>query len=394
LLPQVRGRRSARTLARHIKKGNWLVWIEGLRIEGECFTPKLNVLVGGRGTGKSSVIELIRFCLWAPPSTEASGKQSLEHALGVLGDGRVTVTLTDGSQRLEVSRTAQDSEQDPSISFPAPYVFSQSEIETIGLQAQSRRRLVDGFVRSRLAQKSEEPALAAKVRSTTAEIRTLLAEMDDIADKTAGLPKLQEQLEVAKAQGAAQTKVHKEIEVNRKALAELTPSVAAARLRSETVARVAERLADWSSQLEELLDRKPTIEPWPTQAGAPDEFAELRGKDSRATNQLRSALEEIRGISAEIDRKKSTSSSQRTGLENRAREIRQKIEETQKGASALDKRISDLTQQISVLKSLIDLRQERAARVKHLSGNVQSCWNSLVNCGRAGPTSVNRLHMS
>ena len=143
--------------------------------------------------------------------------------------------------------------------------------------------------------------------------------------------------------------------------------MAAARVRSETIARVAERLADWSSKLEELLERKPSIEPWPAQAGTSDEFLELRSKEARATSQLRAALEEIKGIASDIERKKAASSSQRTGLENRAREIRQKIEETQKGASALDKRISDLTQQISVLKSLVDLRQERAARVKHLT---------------------------
>jgi DNA repair ATPase RecN len=48
------------------------LWIEALRIEGGVlegfdrrFDPQLNVLIGGRGAGKSSVIELIRFCLGA-----------------------------------------------------------------------------------------------------------------------------------------------------------------------------------------------------------------------------------------------------------------------------------------------------------------------------------------
>ena len=106
------------------------MWIEALRIKGgvldgldQRFTPKLNVLIGGRGTGKSSVIELIRFCLWATPSSDASPQQSLEHALGVLGDGRVVVTLTDGNQRLDISRTAQIQSRTHLFRFRRPTYF-------------------------------------------------------------------------------------------------------------------------------------------------------------------------------------------------------------------------------------------------------------------------------
>lgn len=91
------------------------MWIETLRIEGgvlnnfnQTFSANLNVFIGGRGTGKSSVIELLRFCLGATSYTPIGEEHAAEHALGVLGDGVVTVTLTDGEQRIEVSRTAQD----------------------------------------------------------------------------------------------------------------------------------------------------------------------------------------------------------------------------------------------------------------------------------------------
>ncbi len=350
------------------------MWIEALRIEGgvldgfdQRFSDKLNVVIGGRGTGKSSVIELIRFCLGARSYTESGQQESIEHALGVLGDGRVTVTLANGRERIEVSRTAQHTEPDQSDSFVAPLVFSQSEIETIGLHAQSRLRLVDGFLASEQRQTSGESATAAKIRSATAEIRTLLAEIDDIAEKTAGLPKLQAQLQTLKAQSAAQSKVHKEIEGHRKALADVTPLIAAASVRSEAIERAADRLSTWAFDLADLLDRKPGLEQWPAQAGTPDELLYLRKKETQASARLRSGLEEIQSIASELERKKATASSQRIGLENRARAIRQKIEEKQKGASVLDKQISDLTQQISVLKSLADLRKERVARVERLT---------------------------
>jgi len=350
------------------------VWIEALRVEGgvlggfdQQFTGKLNVLIGGRGTGKSSVIELIRFCLGASSYTDSGQQEAAEHALGVLGDGRVTVTLTNGKERIEVSRTAHDDEPESSTSFSPPFVFSQSEIETIGLQALSRLRLIDGFLTAEQRQATGTSANAARIRSATTEIRSLFAEIDEIGEKTAGLPKIQAQLDSLKAQSSAQTQVHKEIEAHRRALAEITPLVAAALVRSEAIGRAADRLKAWADSLEDVLDRRPSLEPWPTQSRTADELADLRKREAQATSRLRTGLEEVQAIAGELEKKRAATTSQKAGLENRAREIRQKIEEKQKGASALDKRIGDLTQQISVLHSLIELRKEREARVAQVT---------------------------
>jgi DNA repair exonuclease SbcCD ATPase subunit len=274
--------------------------------------------------------------------------------------------LTDGKQHIEASRTAQDLEPEGSEAFTAPFVFSQSEIESIGLQSQSRLRLVDGFLPLEYRQAVDSVG-AARIRSATTEIRTLLTEIDDFAEKTRELPKLQAQLETIKAQSAVQGQVHKEIEGHRKALAEVTPLLAAARVRSETIGRAADQLVAWTDKLDELLERKPGIEPWPIQTGTADELADLRKREKQAAMRLRTGLEEMQAVASALERMKLAAASQRTGLENRARDIRQKIEERQKGASAIEKRISDLTQQISVLKSLIDLRKDRETRVKRLT---------------------------
>ena len=132
------------------------MWIESIRIEGgtldgfqQQLRPGLNVLIGGRGTGKSSVIELIMFCLGAPASSDATAKDALEHALGVLGDGKITIALTDSNERVEVSRIAGEDVNDTLTYLPLPLVFSQKEIEQVGAQSQSRMRLVDGFLSSR-----------------------------------------------------------------------------------------------------------------------------------------------------------------------------------------------------------------------------------------------------
>ena len=61
----------------------------GLDIE---FLPGLNVLIGERGTGKTSVIELLRFALGAGWFTEDARTRGHQQALAVLGDGKVYVT--------------------------------------------------------------------------------------------------------------------------------------------------------------------------------------------------------------------------------------------------------------------------------------------------------------
>jgi chromosome segregation ATPase len=333
------------------------MWIEAIRVEGgildgfeQKFDQGLNVLIGGRGTGKSSVIELIRFCLGATSYTDSGQQHSTEHALGVLGDGKVIVTVNDGQQQFNFSRTAQDDEPEGDLTYDSPFVFSQSEIETIGLHAHSRLRLIDDFVRSETSRKANELPLISKIRSSTTEIKALLADIDDIKEKTASLPKLVAELESAKKLSTAQSSVHKEIVAHRTGLGELNPQVAAAGVRSETITRVSDRLAQWTPKIDTLLEHKPTIEPWPTQVGTPDELAELRKREKLAISRIMERLDQLREIAPELDRRKQAASSQRVGLENRARDSRQKIEEKQKGASALDKRIGDLTQEITVLK--------------------------------------------
>jgi ABC-type Mn2+/Zn2+ transport system ATPase subunit len=368
------------------------MWIKAIRVEGgmldgfeQKFDQGLNVLIGGRGTGKSSVIELIRFCLGATSYTDTGQQHSTEHALGVLGDGKVIVTVNDGQKQYDLSRTAQDDQPEADLADDSPFVFSQSEIETIGLQAHSRLRLIDDFVQSEASRKADERPLVAKIRSSTTEIKALFSEIDDIQEKTASLPKLLAELEAVKKLSTAQSSVHKEIVANRTALGELTPQVAAAGVRSETITRVSDRLAQWMQKLDTLLEHKPAIEPWPTQAGTPDELIELRKREKLAFSRIMEGLEQLRAIALELDRKKQGASSQRVGLENRARDIRQKIEERQKGASALDKRIGDLTQQITVLKSLAELWKERDLKLKQLVQQRLTLLDRLLK-GRQGRT--------
>jgi predicted ATP-binding protein involved in virulence len=105
-------------------------FLDGLDL---TFDEGLNVLIGPRGTGKTSIIEVIRFCLGIPALTENASVQSREHALSILGSGRATVTLQSGSEMFAVSRTAEHSTGGVEFGVTAPLILSQNEIESVGL---------------------------------------------------------------------------------------------------------------------------------------------------------------------------------------------------------------------------------------------------------------------
>ncbi|MCY4136859.1 MAG: AAA family ATPase, partial [Rhodobacteraceae bacterium] len=56
-------------------------FLDGLDVS---FALGLNVIIGERGTGKTSLIELVRFCLGVQGYTSESAKRSLDHALSIL----------------------------------------------------------------------------------------------------------------------------------------------------------------------------------------------------------------------------------------------------------------------------------------------------------------------
>ena len=76
------------------------------------------------GLGKARSFELIRFCLGAASYTDSGQRHSTEHALGVLGDGKVVVTVNDGQQQFDLTRTAQDDEPETDLTQAIVYEMS------------------------------------------------------------------------------------------------------------------------------------------------------------------------------------------------------------------------------------------------------------------------------
>ncbi|MEX0718159.1 MAG: AAA family ATPase [Planctomycetaceae bacterium] len=183
-------------------------FLDGLKLE---LAPGLNCFIGGRGTGKTTIIELIRFAFDA---FSTRGRYPEEHRRiesliqQNLGGGRVQVEFqTKNGLTYTVSRSWGE---DPvvrtsdglatSLSLKSGGVFaadiySQNEVERIADRSPSQLVLIDRFETEKIA------VIDAKLREVDAELRAnanellgLEAKCAELQEEVATLPEVEDKL--------------------------------------------------------------------------------------------------------------------------------------------------------------------------------------------------------
>lgn len=161
------------------------MWISRVRVTGGflsgldlTFEEGLNVVIGSRGTGKTTLLELLRHALGAMHADESDSKARQEFISAVLGAGEVIVDVEteDGGRHLVVDSKGGGQRSDLSRSV---LVLGQNELEEIASDARSRLNLLDlrmGFV-------ATNPSLveAAELTGKIADIR---ASLDELREET------------------------------------------------------------------------------------------------------------------------------------------------------------------------------------------------------------------
>lgn len=217
-------------------------FLDGLDLE---LSEGLNVVIGARGTGKTSLIELIRFCLGVPGHTVESSQRSEEHAMSVLEGGRVTVVLNVGGRKVTISRAAEESTQTQSSEFVSPSIFSQTEIETVGLSSRGRLRILDTFIKNRGQLARTETATVSEIKSLTTEIGTYRQQKSDLDERLAQLPALEEQVKEAEAKEQEITKNSAALKVRKVEVDRFSNESSALAVRLAYVERLSETVGEW-----------------------------------------------------------------------------------------------------------------------------------------------------
>ena len=324
--------------------------------------PGLVAVIGARGTGKTSLIEAIRFCLGARNHTSEAGAESIEHAKHTLDGGEITVTLDDIIEDVVVSRAADDPEPRATQTFQPPIIFSQKEIETIGLSEAGRLSLLDGFVKDRSKLRAQEAELANSIKSLYREIANLEGEIARTSAGLEELPSLRAQIVTLEARAAEVSTTSAATAEKSQRLETLSTDLTRIAVRSDALERFKQQLNDWSAALDDYLDEDFGPEPWEGE-GATDPIGAFRTGYDAALADVRSASAKFKALSQRVEAECAGVASGRQALETEARALRGEVDKLVEGAGAITRQLSTTRAKIAQLEAVEKVIADRRARL-------------------------------
>ena len=194
-----------------------LAW-EGGFLDGAAlhFNPNLNVLIGGRGAGKSTVIESLRYVLGLEPVGEEAQQAHQGIVRQVLRSGTKISLMVQShhptQQEYLIERTIPNppvvrevggriSDLLPENVLPRVEVYGQHEISELTKSSEKRTRLLDRFVELDEALRRRKDHLCRDLEKSRQSILSLRSELHDVEERLAALPGLEETLERFRAAG-------------------------------------------------------------------------------------------------------------------------------------------------------------------------------------------------
>jgi energy-coupling factor transporter ATP-binding protein EcfA2 len=345
-----------------------MAYIERIEVENEGFLsgldvtlkPGLNVLIGARGTGKTSIIELIRYALSAQSFTTEAGTKGQQQAVATLDGGAVTLTVREGDSKWVVTRTAQGVTTTAVDLLGRCTVLAQNEVESIGVSPTGRLALIDRFLSDPRALASQIRAASDTTASMTSDIATALSEIEKSDDALAGYDDTERQLLQAKEAQEALLSRSNATASDQQLLTNAQSRLSLLAQRENQLAFALAAIQNIQVESASLVVRLgevhrdiATVLP----ASASNAFLEeAEAQLSAAANQLPLATAVIRGESETVG-------TQRAELDTASRAVRQRLELAQEGLSQATRRVQQLQEQIGQLDALRARRAEAAKRL-------------------------------
>lgn len=189
--------------------------IEGVQVEGGflsgldlALNPNLNCVIGGRGTGKSTLLELVRYAFDVEAKTETNARQAKSILDNTFPAGsRVTVNfrLSDGTA-YRVERTADQpahvfrgNDGEPLAVMPGDLLplqaYGQKEVYEISQDPVFQLSLLDNYVAKALKPlQGEEENLLRRLQDNATAIRRLEEDIDAAEEQLTRLGAIEEEL--------------------------------------------------------------------------------------------------------------------------------------------------------------------------------------------------------
>lgn len=359
-------------------------YIERIEVENEGFlggldvslAPGLNVLVGARGAGKTSLIELIRYALDAGAFTTEAGKKGEQQAVATLDGGAVTVTIRDGESRWSLTRTSEGVTTSSLGRSPNCTVLAQNEVESIGVSPTGRLSLIDRFIPRAREEAAQLRAAAELTTALTDEISTGLTELDKADEALSGSDEVDRQLRDAReeqkallAKSTATAAEQKELEDAQTELNGLVQRESQLHYARAGMTELRRESESMHSRVAELRASVSTI----IEGSASIEHAQ------RAESLLAGASEQLRIALEALDSETNATSVRRANLDTTSRAVRQRLDSTQDGLSQATRRVQQMEERKGQLDALRARRVEFTKRLDILKARRLEAYEDLVD---------------
>jgi ABC-type lipoprotein export system ATPase subunit len=193
-------------------------YLDGLKVK---FSEHLNAVIGGRGTGKSTLLECLRYVLDIPTKGAQAQKTHQEIIKINLGKaaGKIQVDIVSSAQHGKHYRISRRYGEAPLVRemhdgvvgdvstllprdlLPKIEIYGHNEIYELAQDEQSRVSLLDRFMPQDNALVQRTAELRKALRENQQRLTKSLSDADDIQAQVALLPKLEEQLAGFKSLG-------------------------------------------------------------------------------------------------------------------------------------------------------------------------------------------------
>src|SRR5574337_104366 len=199
--------------------------IDSIVIEGGYFdglsakiSGHLNAVIGGRGTGKSTLLECLRYALDVPHKGADASKQGDQIVMENLGKagGRVVLKLRSTANHMKhykvirrygepprvIDEQGNESQLHPGRDLlPGIEIYGQNEIYELARSPEARTRLLDRFLPESGKQRARLDLALRKLRENSERLATAREQKDEIETQIAQLPRLEEQVRQFREQG-------------------------------------------------------------------------------------------------------------------------------------------------------------------------------------------------
>lgn len=227
-------------------------YLDSIAIE---LSAHLNAVIGGRGTGKSTLIECLRYVLDVPPHATAARRQHEDIVKANLAAGsRIELSVVSHAQngrRYRVSRRygeppvvkdvgGQISTLQPRDLLPRIEIYGQNEIFELARDHVSQTAILNRFLPSGNALSGELNAVAKRLAENREKLLAAARQKDDLQAQVGRLPKLTEQVQQFQSLGL-ESKLA------------LVPKLEREKQLSKRVSEELDRVADGLTSLEDSL---------------------------------------------------------------------------------------------------------------------------------------------